>query len=115
MIQPQWSASKAKRVLAAAERSGLSLEAFAREQGVTPQRLYWWRKRLREQREAATENKTTALVPTRPAMSFVELAVEPEQRASIEIVLGNGRIVRVPPAFDDDTLSRVLAIVDGAT
>ena len=114
MIQAQWSASKAKRVLAAAERSGLSIEAFAREQGITPQRLYWWRRRLREQRTSTSSNEATALVSVPQQVSFVELTAEAERPASIEIVLGNGRIVRVPPTFDDDTLLRVLAIADGA-
>lgn len=34
-------------MLADWERSGITLEAFARSRGLVPQRLAWWRKRLR--------------------------------------------------------------------
>ena len=106
MIQAQWSASEAKRVLAAAARSGMSLEAYGNAQGISPQRLYWWRKRLRDQPE-------TALVPVAKQVSFVELAAAPASHL-IEIVLANGRLVRVPPAFEDEVLTRILALADGA-
>lgn len=115
MIQAQWSASEAKRVLAAAARSGLSIEAYGRAQGISPQRLYWWRKRLRDQRAERGPSDSTALVAVPKAMSFVELAAEPELHlAPIEVVLANGRIVRVPSSFDDGALLRVLSVADGA-
>jgi transposase-like protein len=37
----------ARQVLARGEREGKSITTLAREQGVSPQRLYWWKKRLR--------------------------------------------------------------------
>jgi hypothetical protein len=43
----QWTEADARRVLADWERSGITLEAFARSRGLVPQRLAWWRKRLR--------------------------------------------------------------------
>jgi transposase-like protein len=52
-----WTEADARRVLAEWERSGDSLEAFARSRGLVPQRLAWWRKRLR----AARPQTTTAL------------------------------------------------------
>jgi hypothetical protein len=41
-----WSADHARGMLAAWRRSGLSLAAFARRQGLNAERLRWWRKRL---------------------------------------------------------------------
>lgn len=43
----QWTEADARRVLAQWQRSGDTLEAFARSRGLVPQRLAWWKKRLR--------------------------------------------------------------------
>jgi hypothetical protein len=60
----QWTEADARSVLADWERSGDTLEAFARSRGLVPQRLWWWRKRLREQ---APETQT--------ALTFVPATV----------------------------------------
>jgi len=57
-----WTEPDARRVLAEWERSGHTLEAFARSRGLVPQRLAWWRKRLREPRPEASTALT--FVPT---------------------------------------------------
>lgn len=44
--EQRWGAEEARRVLAAWQRSGISLNAFAREHGFTAQRLGWWKRRL---------------------------------------------------------------------
>lgn len=56
-----WTESDARRVLAEWGRSGKSLEAFARSRGLVPQRLAWWRKRLRTSRHETSAALT--LVP----------------------------------------------------
>jgi hypothetical protein len=60
----QWTEADARRVLAEWERSGETLEAFARARGLVPQRLAWWRKRMREPRPEAST-----------ALTFVPAAV----------------------------------------
>ena len=57
-----WTESDARRVLAEWERSGHTLEAFARSRGLVPQRLAWWRKRLR-----ASRSETSAALTLVPA------------------------------------------------
>ena len=39
-----WTEADARGVLAEWERSGKTLEAFARSRGLVPQRLAWWKK-----------------------------------------------------------------------
>lgn len=51
-----WSADHARGMLAAWRKSGLSLAAFARRQGLNAERLRWWRKRL-----GTAEKQDTAL------------------------------------------------------
>lgn len=98
------------------QRSGLELRAFASQERLSLQRLAWWRWRLTRDGDfpSAAAAPATALVPLAQPVSFVELASEPDPHAApIEVVLGNGRIVRVPAWFDDGALSRVLAVADG--
>jgi hypothetical protein len=45
MAHGQWTEVEARAVLAAQKKSGLSIDAFARDNGLLPQRLYWWRKK----------------------------------------------------------------------
>jgi transposase-like protein len=50
-------------VLTAWRRSGESLAAFAREQGVNVQRLSWWRRRLGDGGKVARVVEPVALIP----------------------------------------------------
>ncbi len=52
--QRQWTEADARRVLADWERTGGTLEAFARSRGLVPQRIAWWQKRLRDRPVAQT-------------------------------------------------------------
>jgi hypothetical protein len=59
-----WTEADARGVLAEWEHSGKTLEAFARSRGLVPQRLAWWKKRLRGARPQ-----------TSTALTFVPAAV----------------------------------------
>jgi transposase-like protein len=80
-----WTEADARRVLAAWERSGDSLEAFARSRGLVPQRLAWWRKRLRAAR------------PQTAALTFVPAAVIGAATAhpAAAIRLPNGMVIEL--------------------
>jgi hypothetical protein len=68
--------------------SGLTLKAFAAREGVPYTTLWWWRRRLAS---------TPRLVPVR---------VQPTQRASVEIVVGDV-VVRVADA-DEGAIVRLV-------
>lgn len=88
-----WTPEDARRVLDEAEGSGEPLAAFARRHGVGPARLYWWRKRLANERPATTP-PTLSLVPgvvTRE--STVAIVVRLPGDVSIEIADGNPSVV----------------------
>ncbi len=88
----RWTAADARAALSALERSGLSVAAFAAQEGLDVQRLRHWRKRLAE------------------APAFVELAVrEPEW---IEIVLRTGRTLRVSATIDRATLAALVEALE---
>jgi len=63
----QWTPEEAAQILAEWKSSGRSLAAFARERGLTVQRLYWWRARiggeLRGRRRSRAIPSSAHLVP----------------------------------------------------
>jgi transposase-like protein len=102
--QRRWTAGDAEAMLAAAERSDLSLRAFAATHGMDVQRLYHWRKELRRD-------------PVVEPVRFEELLVrrggrEESAAGRIEIVFMSGIIVRVGAGFDESTLRRLISILE---
>lgn len=56
----RWSEVQARQTLEHCERAGMTVHAYAREHGLSAQRLYYWRKRL--DRQAGAE-ASLSLVP----------------------------------------------------
>jgi transposase-like protein len=93
-------------VISDQETSGQSIAAFCRAREVSEPLFYYWRKRLREGGSS----------------HFVELQVAKAQRkpkhsgsapgSSIEVRLGNGRSLVVPPEFEVSHLRALLAVVE---
>lgn len=83
--------------IAQQEKSGPSVSAFCREQGLSEPTFYAWRQRLRKQ---STPSVRFALVETKPA----EETVPP-----IELMLASGDRLRIP--HDAATLKLVLAVL----
>jgi transposase-like protein len=82
-----WRAADARVVVEAWRRSGRSLAAFAREHGVRPRRLVYWRDQL----EAGQTGEAVAFHPVQVVPARTEAAA-----AAIEIRLGASCVVRVP-------------------
>ena len=95
----RWTEQDAQEVLAAQERSGVGVAAFAAQHGLDPQRLYSWRRRV------AVGDRIT----------FREVVVAAEavapQQAPFEVVFATGLVVRVPPAFDQVALGQLLEVI----
>jgi hypothetical protein len=83
--------------------SGLSVRAFCREQKLTEYSFYWWRREL----SASESPLRFALVET--ATSTLETGPPCETR--LELVLGTGERLRIPP--DETTLRLVLKVLRG--
>jgi serine/threonine protein kinase len=95
-----WTEKDARQVLARAEREGRSIRAMARELGVSPQRLYRWRKRLRD--EDMHGMAGFGEMRGRSARQIQPFAVQTR----------NGRSVAVWPGFDAAEFARLLAVVE---
>ena len=85
------------------QASGLSVRAFCQRRGLTVASFYAWRRAL--QRRAAEK------------ATFVPVQVLPDavqtQTSALEVLLPDGRTVRVAPGFDAATLRRLLAVLEG--
>ena len=84
--------------------SGLSVRDFCARHDLAPARFYHWR-RVLERREA---EEPTAFVPVQVVADAV-----PAQASALEVVLTDGRMVRVAPGFDAATLGQLLAVLEG--
>jgi len=82
--------------IAEQERSGLSVQRFCKDEGLTEQSFYLWRKRLRRQQPARF-----ALVETGPAG---QRAMEP----LLELILKTGERLRIGAGADPAALRKVL-------
>jgi transposase len=97
-----WKERQWRRWLRAWQRSGLSVSAFCRQQGLALGRFYAWRRIV-----ARRDGQATTLVP-------VQVLTEPGATAAsaLEVILTSGRRLRVPCGFDAATLRQVLAVLE---
>jgi transposase-like protein len=86
--------------IAQQERSGLSVQRFCEEQGLTEQTFYVWRKRLRKQQPMRFALVETGL-PER----------QPGREAALEPVLATGERLRISAGMDPTVLRTVLAVL----
>lgn len=106
-MRGQWSEHEARGVLAAWRKSGLSLERFAKERALVPQRIRHWRDKLEGKPEAASKGTDgVALLPVQ--------VVAPRRGEPVAVYLPGGQVVRVGRGFDEEAFTRVVAILGGA-
>lgn len=108
LTRRRWKAEDAKQALAALERSGLSLPAFAAREGLEPMRLWRWRRQLGAQEVTAFEE----IVRREAAPPLAGEGTVAVERERFEIVLRSGRVLRVPASFDTSVLRLLLAIAE---
>lgn len=84
------------------KRSGLSLQELAAENRLSAKTLAWWRWRLG--RDARGAGPIELVEVKRELVAPASAAV----RESIEVVLGNGIVVRVGAVFEEAWLERVV-------
>jgi transposase len=105
-----WRREDARKAVEAWQRSGETLAEFCRRRGLHPRRVRRWAKRLEG---ALDPEPTPSSEPVRfhPVQLVSWRAPQDESRSPIEIVLGDGRLVRVPPGFSAADLTRVLQVL----
>jgi len=94
-----------KTLIAAFERSGLSLSAFARKKGVPYSTLALWKNRLAKETKAELASSPPQFLPVLVEGAGLPLS---STRGSCEVRLRSGHELRVPPGFDPVTLSALI-------
>lgn len=93
------------------QKSGLSAEDFAKRAGIErPKQLVWWRWKLRS---SPPSPPPIQFLPVRVVDAAPPLVSASSAAPAIEVVLPNGRVVRVPPGFEPAMLESVLSIAAG--
>ena len=96
--EPYW-----RMMLARWKHSGLSVRTFCRAEGLNQGTFYWWRRELKRR-----DQPKPALLPVRVVAERTASAT-----AGVEVVLANGRSVRVGTGFDSQTLVCVVELLEG--
>ena len=101
-----WRRDDARLMIEAWRRSGQTMTAFARFYDIHPERLARWHRLLRAEPQGAVR--------------FHPVRVRGAERHSIdsvdriELVLSEGRTIRVPHRFDAEDLRRLLAVMEAS-
>lgn len=93
----------AREVIAEIEASGLSVYQWCRSQDYATDSVYRWRQKLRG---VKPDKKVARLVEVRVARVM--------QPPSYEVVVANGRALRLGPDFVDDQVARLVEILERA-
>ena len=99
-----------QRTISEAARSGMSIRAFCRQRRLRESQFYWWQHKLRASRQAGTMPRPNG---QRRLASFALVSDEGGATdAGIELVLGDGRKLRIRQGVDEQTLRSVLAALE---
>jgi transposase len=105
-----WAAEDARLVLAACAASRLSDSAFAEREGISAQRLGWWRRRLGPV-DLQPAPERPAFVPVRVVSERASAPVAgPSSR--IEVVLLSGRRLVLSADFDTRAVAQLVDLLE---
>lgn len=124
-----WTPEQRQQIVIDALRSGMSIERFARMSGLTPSVVYRWREelatRVRHGHDLLPHDPSQQVVAT-PAFASVHVAPAPFEpaprmasntsdapaRDTVEVILTNGRRMRVHAQMDTKALHDLLAVLE---
>jgi hypothetical protein len=95
-----------------AARSGMSIRAFCRQRRLRESQFYWWQHKLRAARQVGTTPRAGG--HGRPASFALVSDKAGETDAGIELVLSDGRKLRIRQGVDEATLRSVLSALEPA-
>jgi transposase-like protein len=89
------------------QQSGRTVRGFCREHGLAEANFHAWRRTLVARDAQAMSFAAVDVLAERSAMQMAQAST-----AALELVLANGRTVRVGAGFDAATLQRLLPLVE---
>ena len=134
----QWPTEEKVRIMLEALAPGATIAAIADRHGVCRSQLYTWLRLAREGKlpgismsapeavsfvpvRVAADTRTSSPTPPCDPLASSAMSSPPSvsstlrgrRPAMVEVVLTNGRIVKVDESIDAQALARLLAVVDG--
>jgi|SRR5208337_188526 len=101
-----------QRTIREAVRSGMSIREFCRQRRLRESQFYWWQGKLKARREERGVRRPRV---GRNQASFALVSDEAGATdAGIELVLGDGRRLRIRQGVEEETLRAVLAALEPA-
>jgi transposase len=99
-----------QRTIAEAARSGMSIREFCRRRRLRESQFYWWQRKLKARRQE--RNKPTS---SGGAASFALVSEDgASMPAGLELVLRDGRRLRISQGVQEETLRAVLAAMESS-
>ena len=102
--------------VAAWRRSGESVRGYCRSRGLGEASFHFWKRELKRRDEGAASNGNTPVPSHELGTGFAEVRVAASagHEALIEISCAGTRRIRVHPGFDEETLLRVISVLERA-
>lgn len=91
-----------ERLIRRKKEARLTYRELSEESGIPARRLIWWGARLAKERTKRRSNTFVEVVPSEGAAG----------ETSFEVVLCNERRIRVPAAFEERSLLRLVALLE---
>jgi len=104
-----------REAIADHQRSGESVRGFCRARQLNESSFYYWRKEIRSREASIEQDASPVLAPVvlvdEPLGELASQSSGMRPSALIEIVLGDGTTVRVPPDSTREQLAVVFAVL----
>jgi len=94
------------------QRSQLPVRTFCARQGLREASFYAWRRLLRQRDLIPGLSQPARKSPSLAVFVPVTLAAEPAPTTPVDLVLADGRLLRVRPGFDPDTLLELVRLLE---
>ena len=114
---PRRSAEKEafwRRAVVEQQGSGLSVRQFCQRKKIAAASFYGWKRELALRDRERNGSERPAGNAAGHEQSFVPLRVTPAPllAAGLELLHPSGHVIRIPAGFDDETLQRLLSILE---
>jgi hypothetical protein len=97
-----------QRTIGDAARSGMSIREFCRQRRLRESQFYWWQRKLKMRRQERSK-----LAIQDRAASFALVSEDGmDMPAGLELVLRDGRRLRISQGVQEETLRAVLAAME---
>ena len=107
----RWSLAQGREALDGWRDSGLPMAAYARRSGIPVWRLIWWRKRLAQPATDHNSAARTQFLPVTIRQAETSRTLD-NSGATIDILLGDDRLVRISDGFNAATLARIIETLE---